>query len=261
VTAEAPSRKDLERGEAHVWFALLDEGASAVDLSECDAVLSPDERESAARFRFPEHQRQYRISHALVRSCLSRYAPGIERQAWTFVKNEWGRPDIAPGLSVPRLNFNLSHTHGLAACAVVLDGPVGVDVEMVERQSATTEIADRYFADAEVAELRSLPVQRQKSRFFDYWALKESYIKAHGKGLAIPLGKFAFELTKSVAPTVTPDASLGDDPKRWQFAVWSPTSRHRAAITLNRWPGGDRRVVGFLATPPSRVEYAAAMSP
>jgi len=261
LISEAPSLSELNSGEAHVWFALLDEGASAVHLPECDEVLSADEREAASKFYFPEHRRQYRISHALVRSCLSHYAPQVPPGAWTFIKNQWGRPDIAPVHGVPRMSYNLSHTHALAACAVVLDGPVGVDVEMVERKSATSDIADRFFAPSEVAELFSLPLERQKARFFDYWCLNESYIKVHGKGLAIPLDKFAFDLKSGRAPTVTADASLGDDPRRWQFALWSPTTFHRAAIAVGRWPQRYRRVVVFLATPPFRVERSEPMSP
>ena len=41
-------------------------------------------------------------------------------------------------------------------------------------------------------ELRALPPERQKERFFEYWTLKEAYIKARGMGLSIPLGKFSF---------------------------------------------------------------------
>jgi phosphopantetheinyl transferase len=42
--------------------------------------------------------------------------------------------------------------------------------------------------------LRALPAQRQRLRFFEYWTFKESYIKARGTGLSIPLDQFWFHL-------------------------------------------------------------------
>src|SRR5579871_2490949 len=122
---------ELDPSEVHVWFARLDE----MD-PRCEDVLSDDEKARASKFHFEKNRVEFRVSHALVRMCLSTYVPSVDVRAWTFVTGEHGRPDIAPAHGLPRVSFNLSHTTGLAAAAVALDGPVGVDVEMIERKSA-----------------------------------------------------------------------------------------------------------------------------
>ena len=78
---------------------------------------------------------------------------------------------------------------------------VGVDVEHIGRH-LTHDIAGRFFAPNEVTDLRTLPEDDQQRVFFDYWTLKEAYIKARGFGLALPLGDFAFKLN--------PPATAGD---------------------------------------------------
>jgi 4'-phosphopantetheinyl transferase len=244
---------DLEAGQAHVWFARPDLLTDPVAVGECEAILSSEERERAARFRFPEHAHTFRVSHALVRSCLSHYCPQVAPAAWRFVENEHGRPDVAPSVGAPPIVFNLSHTEGLAACAVALDAPIGVDVEWVDRRSATTEIADRFFAAAEVEQLRATAAPAQKSRFFDFWTLKESYIKARGKGLAIPLGRFAFSVVDAPPIRLSVAPELADDPARWQFALWSPLATHRAALTVGRAASGSRPVGGWLFARPGEV--------
>lgn len=249
-----PGLEDLKAGEVHVWLVEPERWADDATVAACERLLSPDERAQCTLYRFEDDRQRYRASHALVRSCLSRYT-GRAPESWTFVVNAHGRPDLPPDSGLPALSFNLSHTHGLAACAVALDVTVGVDVEFVHRRSATTEIADRFFAEAEVAALRALPQERQKDRFFDYWTLKESYIKGRGKGLAIPLGKFAFTLSEGKAPTLAVDPSLEDDASAWQFAVWSPNGEHRAAVAVQRGAMPPRTIRTLDCDPFARVRH------
>jgi 4'-phosphopantetheinyl transferase len=248
VAAVKESLQALASGEVHVWLVEPERWGDAASVAACDAVLSAEERTQCLRFRFPEDQQTYRASHALVRSCLSRYA-ARPPQTWTFTVNEHGRPDLPADPTLPPLRFNLSHTRGLAAVAVVLGQAVGVDVEFVPRRSATTEIADRFFAPAEVDALHALPAERQRDRFFDYWTLKESYIKGRGRGLSLPLGKFAFSVKDGAAPTVTVEPSIGDDAATWQFALWSPTAVHRVAVAVQRGGGPDVRVGAHWSNP------------
>jgi 4'-phosphopantetheinyl transferase len=96
--------------------------------------------------------------------------------------------------------------------------PVGVDVERMDRRTETVRLAERYFAPSEVRALRALPAAEQPRRFFAYWTLKESYIKARGLGLALPLDQFAFHLDDE-AIRIAFDPRLVDNPARWRFAL------------------------------------------
>ena len=70
--------------------------------------------------------------------------------------------------------------------------------------------------------------------FFDYWTLKEAYIKARGLGLALPLGQFTFIRTPDAAPAIAFAPELHDDPASWQFAQFWPTRDHRMAVAVRR---------------------------
>ena len=196
-------------------------------------LLSAGEHERMARLVFKRDRHRHLLTRALVRTTLSRYA-AVAPAEWRFVTNAHGRPEILDRpVGVPDLRFSISHTTGLIACAVTIGREIGVDVEYISR-GLTHDIAARYFAPVEVADLRALPVDEQSRAFFDYWTLKEAYIKARGFGLALPLGEFAFHLAADRPPTITFEPSMPDDPATWQFEQAWPTPMHRMALAIRR---------------------------
>jgi len=197
------------------------------------ALMSPDEHERMARLVFDRDRRRFLLTRALVRTMLSRYA-AVPPAEWTFICNVHGRPEILDRpRGVPDLRFNLSHTEGLIACAVTIGREVGVDVEHIQRR-LTHDVAGRFFAPREVSDLKSLPEDEQERAFFDYWTLKEAYIKARGFGLALPLADFAFTLAPPGPPQIAFEPALEDDPGTWQFAQDWPTPFHRLALAVRR---------------------------
>lgn len=231
----------LPPDEVHVHYLVDADIADPRLLASYEALLAPDERARRDRYRFDHSKREYLLTRALVRTTLSRYA-AVAPAAWTFRQNAWGRPDIdRPDLGW--LRFNLTNSRGLIACAVTRDRDVGVDVEDTLRAGETVEIADRFFSPIEVAALRALPRSAQRGRFFDYWTLKEAYIKARGMGLAIPLDQFSFLLDQGPPIRVTFDPALGDDAATWQFEQLDLTTAHRAAAAVRRGRGPDLRFV------------------
>lgn len=236
----------LAAGEVHVWWVREDEVAAPL-LRAYEALLSAEERARHARFLVEPPRREYLVARALARTCLSRYAPASPRD-WCFELGRWGRPEIASPAVGPPLRFNLTHTRGLVACAVALDRDVGIDVEDLTRARGTVAVANRFFAPAEVAALHRLPEDQQPARFFDYWTLKESYIKARGMGLALPLGAFAFDL-EAPSPTIRFDARIQDDPASWQFVQLRPTARHLVAVAVRRKEEPDLAVISRECVP------------
>jgi 4'-phosphopantetheinyl transferase len=196
-------------------------------------LLTEDEHERMARFVFERDRRAFLLTRALVRTTLSRYA-SVAPGDWRFIANVHGRPEILDRpAEVPDLRFNISHTDGLIACAVTIGREVGVDVEHVGRR-LLHDVAGRHFAPKEVSDLRALPAAEQDRAFFDYWTLKEAYIKARGFGLALPLGDFAFKLNPPRAPEIAFEPALEDDPATWQFLQDWPTPTHRLALAVRR---------------------------
>jgi 4'-phosphopantetheinyl transferase len=210
-------------------------------------LLSQDEHARMARFVFDRDRRAFLMTRALVRKMLSRYAP-VAPADWRFIANVHGRPEILERPpNAPDLRFNISHTDGLIACAVTIGREVGVDVEHINRQ-LTHDVAGRFFAPNEVTDLRRLPAEDQKRVFFDYWTLKEAYIKARGFGLALPLGDFAFKLDPPHPPAITFEPTLEDDPATWQFMQDWPTPQHRLGVAVRR-DGSDLPIRIRFTTP------------
>lgn len=217
----------------HVDLVLTDSAEALARRARYLPLLSPDEHDRMARLVFERDRSRFLLTRALVRTMLSRYAP-VAPADWQFMANAHGRPEIldAPA-GVPDLRFNISHTDGLIACAVTVGREVGVDVEHVGRR-LTRDVAARFFAPAEVAHLQSLPDEEHERLFFDYWTLKEAYIKARGFGLALPLGDFAFHLSPDGPPSISIEPSLNDDPATWQFQQDWPTPTHRLGLAIRR---------------------------
>lgn len=216
-----------------VWAAETDVPEIQARLLAYRGWLSPDEARRAERFLQPDDAARFVIGRALARTMLSRYADVAPRD-WPFVIDDHGRPELvgrAPG--APDLRFNLTHTSGLVACAVTVGREVGVDVEHISRR-ITHDLPERFFSAREVADLRALPDADQHAVFFDYWTLKEAYIKARGLGLALPLRQFTFLRTAGRAPSITFAPELHDDATTWQFAQFWPTVQHRMAVAVRR---------------------------
>jgi len=212
-------------------------------LRAYDALLTEDEREKRDRFRFEKDQHSCLVTRALVRTMLSRYE-NIAPKDWRFVTNDHGRPEIAEPEIARSLKFNLSHTNGLIACIVAREREIGVDVEDRERSGKLLDIAHRFFSPTEVAALRKLPEKEQLDRFFLYWTLKESYIKARGMGLAIPLSHFSFNIGLfDNAISIAFDPRLEDDPSSWQFTALSYSRRHAVAASFRCKAGEEVRLV------------------
>jgi len=234
-----------------IWYAFPGAIRNPELLGDYKAILSADEMTRYARFWFDRDRHLHLVAWALVRTTLSRYAD-VAPEAWRFRTNRWGRPEISGPADAPPLRFNLSHTRGMVAC-IVADGiDVGVDVEDRRRQTQGPEIARRYFSAREVEAFERLSEEEREVAFFEYWTLKEAYIKAVGVGISLGLGRFSFGLDQRGVPVGDPerwppvisfDATLDDDPDHWQFAQFEPTPHHAMAAAIRRGEGPDREIV------------------
>jgi 4'-phosphopantetheinyl transferase len=221
-----------------VWVAEPDSITDPALLRRYESCESGEERARRLRLRFERDRRERLVSVALARTTLSRYAD-VEPGDWVFERNEHGRPDPVPGQGERPLRFNVSHAHGLVACAVAVERAVGVDVEWVERRGDPVAIARRWFDAAEAAELEVLPATRRRERFFEYWTLKESYVKARGLGLGLLLRSIAFDIADERRIDIRIDPELDDDPRDWQFALFRPGPAHVLAVAVRRGRGHD----------------------
>jgi 4'-phosphopantetheinyl transferase len=168
----------------------------------------------------------------VLRTLIAQYLK-IEPADCVFQSDQYGRPSLCgPGLGT--LEFNLSHTNGLVAYAMARVPEIGVDVEDVDRAEVGLDLARRFFSPSEAEALEALPPADRTSRFFDYWTLKEAYIKARGMGLSLPLDGFSIEIDAGGPPRISFAAAMDEDPRSWQFAQFNPTPKHRLAVAVRR---------------------------
>jgi 4'-phosphopantetheinyl transferase len=206
-------------------------GSEASDLARWRSMLDDEELARADRYHFSADRNIYTAAHALARFMLSE-ATGMPTSSWRYFTGAFGKPAVAAELSESRLQFNISHTRGLVACAIARH-EVGVDVERSDR-TIDLGIARHYFAPEEVRLLSSAPRSQHAEIFFRFWSLKEAFIKATGEGLSRPLDSFSFcfEPVRIAFHPERNDRSACDDPAEWQFWQFLPTKGCVAALAV-----------------------------
>lgn len=217
----------------HLWCAPVPPQIDGALWARYEALLNDEERIRLWRFHFDRDRRRFLVTRALVRSVLSRYAD-VAPAAWAFTPNAHGRPAIAnPGPDAQRLCFNLTHSHTLVVLGLTAGRGIGIDTESTDRDPPL-EVADRYFSKRESQALRALPAHDQPARFWDLWTFKESYIKARGLGLALPLDGFSFRFDAPGHVELGFEPKVADDPARWSLWQFRPDATHLLAVCVER---------------------------
>ncbi len=247
LSARSKQKLNLAANEIHIWVTKPEELLGNDELlATYSTLLTSTELAKQQRYKFAKDRHDALITRAFIRDLLSYYAD-VAPQDWQFEKGNKDKPEII-NCPLP-LRFNISHTKNLIICAVTLEDDIGCDVENTGRNNNVLAIAERYFSSKESNELFALPEAQQRNRFFDYWTLKESYIKAWGLGLAIPLADFSFEINDTEHNhndlfTIKQDISLSfaghrvDEPQIWRSWLVYPTAaidekqEHRIALSL-----------------------------
>ncbi len=213
--------------EVHIWSIPLDQPE---EISNLASLLSAEETARAARFHFPRDAHHYTVGRATLRRILSHYL-GLSPAKVGFAYNQYGKPTLSAAQNSVDLEFNLSHSGGHALCAVTHGHAVGVDLEVM-RNLDYLSLATTVFSAQELAALRSLPPAQHPLAFYNGWTRKEAYIKAHGRGLSMPLADFDVTLAPQEPPRLLatrPDPAEAD---RWSLYGWSITADRVAALVV-----------------------------
>lgn len=117
---------------------------------------------------------------------------GLDRQYGlrAVVRQESGEKPYLEGVS--GIYFNISHTKGLVACGIE-EQEIGIDVEWIRPYDR--RLMRRICTEEEIAYIEDgnrVGEQIKNERFFRLWTLKESYLKATGQGLAVPMKEISF---------------------------------------------------------------------
>ena len=199
----------------HLWLARLPGLLPSAQVRQWLSLLSDDERQRWQRYRQQGDRQSFLLGKVLTRSvlaeCLAQAPADLE-----FTRDNHGKPRLLQQATCRPLQFNLSHTEGMAVLAVTDGVEPGVDVESLSRRVEAMALAQRYFAAEEVATLAALQGAALQERFIALWTLKEAWLKARGTGLREPLDAFHIEVDGG-RPTIAFSRLPGEDPGRWQL--------------------------------------------
>jgi 4'-phosphopantetheinyl transferase len=227
-----PGPVELAAGEVHVWCAAL--GRPPEEIAELAALLSPEERERAARYRAPRAREEFQASRALLRVLLGRYL-GRDPSRLELRPGPQGKPALAGDAP---LSFNVSHSFGVALIAVRAGGEVGVDLEQVRPFENDLGLAERFFCAAEAAALQALGEGRREA-FFHVWTRKEAYLKAGGLGLSGGLERVEVSVPPDDPPRVLRIDGAEGPARCWSLRALAPLPGYVGALAVE---GHDYRL-------------------
>jgi len=248
LCADKPASFQLQSNDIHLWFTKPQNIRQTDLLKRYKKLLTEDETLRQKSYIFPKKRHNELITRAFVRNLLSCYV-NIHPAHWQFKTGIQGKPEIINAM-LP-LRFNISHSDDLIICAITLNDDIGCDVEMINRNCRFLSIAKDNFSKKEFSDLLNLPENQQCSRFFDYWTLKESYIKARGLGLSLPLKDFSFQIGSSRLRQLNENIQLGfhtkcfDNPQHWRSWLFYPNEKHRVAVSIKGKPSNQTKKYRF----------------
>ena len=227
IWAQPPEYLAFGSNQVDVWrVSILDFLPDSIRWMK--SILSPDEIKRADRFHFEADHHRFVVSHASLRDILSRYLYKSPQDI-EFAASENGKPIISPR---SQLDFNLSHSGDFALIAISKGRKVGVDVERHRLDMDHEKIAQRFFSDEEKSELRELPDVQKMNGFFNCWTRKESYIKALGLGLLLPLDSFDVSLAPNEPAALRATRPDPQEASRWTMLSLPVHPNHTGSVSV-----------------------------
>jgi 4'-phosphopantetheinyl transferase len=211
---------------AHVWWADLNK--SADKLTKFFNLLADNEKKRAVRFHFEKDRNHYIVARGILREILSHYL-AITPQEIVFSYTTRGKPIIDQQYNV---QFNVSHSYGIALYAITREPAVGIDIEYKDRERDIDGIVERFFSSNEARVIKNLTGAEKLQAFFNGWTRKEAFLKALGAGLSYPLANVEVTLTSDQPAQFL---ALHDEQlniKDWHLHAFEPVVNYAAALVV-----------------------------
>ena len=222
-----PERRNLEADEVHVWKVHLDHEVTRVCVFQ--GLLTPAEVARAQRFYFERDRQHWIVARGLLRVLLGRYLQ-TDPRLLRFEFNAYGKPILAFPTPSPSLQFNLSHSADIALYAFIWQRDIGVDVEFMRPTVDYDAIAQHSFSPSEQTVLLALPPAEKHEAFYNCWTRKETYIKARGMGLSLPLDLFDVSFLPGEPAALLQSREDPQEVQRWSMRQLAPAPDYAGAV-------------------------------
>lgn len=160
---------------ATIWLANVDD-LPGETVPEWVGSLTAGEQQRYRAFVREQRQRQFVAGRVLLRKAIG-LAAGVPPDA-ILVEEQLGKPPIITlGVRARVPSFSISHSGPWVACAVSMESPVGLDVEVPDAQRDIAALAAQAFGAVEANRLMALPEPVRVAEFYAAWCLAEAKFK------------------------------------------------------------------------------------
>jgi 4'-phosphopantetheinyl transferase len=163
-----------------------------VDISEVYQIfpfLSQEKKIRIKSFIHKEDSLRTLTGEWIIRNIIKEKL-NISEEDIILETDEYGKPYLK---NHKNFHFNISHSGDRVVCATA-EKPVGIDIELIS--PVDLSLAENFFSGEELSDLFSKEENKKLPYFYELWTLKESFIKAAGKGLSITLQSFTVKKRK-----------------------------------------------------------------
>lgn len=173
------------------------------------SFLSKETLEKINSYKNKEDVLRTVTGELLIRTIIQKKLK-IKNKDIVFKKNEYGKPYLK---NSKNFYFNISHSGEWVVCAIS-EKEVGIDIELIK--PLNLEDVKIFFSKKEYDVFIKKKEDEKLSYFYDIWTLKESFLKAIGKGLYIPPSSFSIRIDKNI---IELENVLGKNYKFKQFFI------------------------------------------
>lgn len=161
--------------QATIWLANI-AGLADATVDGWAAELGPAERLRDGAFVRQARRHQFVAGRRLLRRVLAA-SSGLPDSAILVEE----RAALAPLVTLgdgrrPTPYFSISHSGPFVACAVSVQSPLGLDIEMADPARDVEALARQAFSQDEAASVAAAGEQRSR-RFYELWSRKEALYK------------------------------------------------------------------------------------
>ncbi|MFE3576471.1 4'-phosphopantetheinyl transferase family protein [Lysinibacillus sp. NPDC059133] len=211
-----------------IYAVKIPEYITGLQFSRLTQYVDLQKKERIKRFVKVEDAYRTLIADILLRSLICEKF-GIINHDIIFNVTEYGKPYLK---NVEQLSYNISHSGDWVVIALN-NFEIGIDIEMIK--PIDFNFAKQFLTEYEYFDLMSIQEKRKRLEYFyDLWTLKESYVKAIGKGLFFPLKDFTIQ--KDSLNKITFQSSL--DTNSWYFKQYEVDHDYKLSVCseINSFP-------------------------
>ena len=197
-----------------------------------------------SRLRREDGRRDYLAAHALARIFLAEFLGTLPEHILMRLA-PGGRPEILAPSTSPPVSFSISHSDGLAMCALAVGRELGADVESVREVGPDPiRTGDVMLSGCERDTLAVAPESERAGHFLRIWTMKEALAKATGLGLRLPLARLTVKSEGDALVQELLYQHATDHSARWRLTTQELPPHHVAAVAV-RVESGDEAGTWF----------------